>query len=442
MAVNEPAARALLPDLTLVLKVDPVVAPARTRRPARPHRGRGPRAAAARRGRLRRARAPLPCSASCASTASLPRPGRRPGRRQQRPEARGASRRPSPPCGPRLRLAPAADARARGRCSLTSPARPGPKAYVRRRPARGARATPTCWPDPRASASRASRVELGAALVAACGGCGALRRMRALRPRHAPRPRRDRARGRHHPHRADRRGHRRPRAQALRRRTPRVGDPRARVPQRRRRQQAASRASKSRPPTCTSSWSSDRLERVLPTIVSRCQLVEFRPVADAELHRLPGRARRPRRRARRRSSRACRTARSSAPRAWRRTTRGPRPPRRSYLRLAAGIALHDRDAEPAPSSTKFGNVSSGRRRDQDGRGRHASARAAPSSKRAVPGRPRACLAPEAARCAASREQARLARLAALDALDLPAAFCATCGRSARRRRLPSRTATG
>ena len=56
---TSPRTGGLLPDLTLVLEVDPVRAAAPRRRAARPHRGRGPRVAAARGGRLRRARAAL-----------------------------------------------------------------------------------------------------------------------------------------------------------------------------------------------------------------------------------------------------------------------------------------------------------------------------------------------------------------------------------------------
>ncbi len=64
----------------------------------------------------------------------------------------------------------------------------------------------------------------------------------------------------------------------------------------------------------------DRLERVLPTIVSRCQVVEFRPLSDTEVsaylverhHVDPGPPRR---------WRGCRSARSSGPRASRKTRR-------------------------------------------------------------------------------------------------------------------------
>lgn len=88
---------------------------------------------------------------------------------------------------------------------------------------------------------------------------------------------------------------------------------------------------------------SDAPERVLPTIVSRCQVVDFRPVADDELaaflHTRQGLATDD-------ADIYGRLARGSIGRALRLVddARGAQY-RRRYLRLAAGVALHDREAE-------------------------------------------------------------------------------------------------
>ena len=160
---------------------------------------------------------------------------------------------------------------------------------------------------------------------------------------------------------------------------------------------------------------SDAPARVLPTILSRCQVVEFQPVADDDLAAflishdgLDAE----------RATVLARLAHGSLERALRLASddRGAQH-RQRYLRLSAGIVLHDRDAERAfvdevanAEAAAAGEVESdlARRRTDlertvsDERERAFHARRLDALQR--------------------REQARVSRLAALDALDHLASF--------------------
>lgn len=90
---------------------------------------------------------------------------------------------------------------------------------------------------------------------------------------------------------------------------------------------------------------SSALERMLSTIVSRCQVIDFQPVADDEIGRFlverggvaAGDA-----------AALARLARGSVDRALRLADDARGPQRRArFLRLAAGVAVHDLDAERA-----------------------------------------------------------------------------------------------
>ena len=154
---------------------------------------------------------------------------------------------------------------------------------------------------------------------------------------------------------------------------------------------------------CTSSSSSDAPERVLPTIVSRCQVVEFQPVADDELLAFLVRARGPRAPTTRRSSRGSPAARSSAPRGWSRT---------SAARATASATCAWRPASPcttatpsAPSSTR----SQRRDRRRRARSRADLARRRAELERTVPDdRERALHTRAPRRPAAARAGARIA----------------------------------
>ena len=160
---------------------------------------------------------------------------------------------------------------------------------------------------------------------------------------------------------------------------------------------------------------SDELERVLPTIVSRCQVVEFQPVGDDELiaHLVAHESLDAER-----AAVVARLSHGSVERAVRLADddRGPQR-RQRYLHLAAGIVLHDRDAERAfvdevgnAEGAAAGDVETdiARRRDEleravaDERERVWHARRLDALQR--------------------REQARVSRLAALDALDHLSSF--------------------
>ena len=91
---------------------------------------------------------------------------------------------------------------------------------------------------------------------------------------------------------------------------------------------------------------SDVPARLLETIVSRCQVVDFQPATDHELaaHLAAREGLDPER-----AAVLARLAQGSLRRALRLVAdeRSERPLRDRYLRLAAGIVLHDRDAERA-----------------------------------------------------------------------------------------------
>ena len=267
---------------------------------------------------------------------------------------------------------------------------------------------------PEGLGKRRFALELGAALVAACGGCGALRRVRAPRPGVDP----DLAV-------VEREGEfiRIEQIAALiadlslkpfsaTRRVWVVIEPeRLNV-------EAANTFLKSleEPPSHVHFiLVSDEPERVLPTIVSRCQVVEFQPVADDELiaHLVAHEGLDAER-----AAVVARLSHGSVERAVRLADddRGPRR-RQRYLHLAAGIVLHDRDAERAfvdevgnAEGAAAGDVETdiARRRDEleravaDERERVWHARRLDALQR--------------------REQARVSRLAALDALDHLSSF--------------------
>lgn len=155
---------------------------------------------------------------------------------------------------------------------------------------------------------------------------------------------------------------------------------------------------------------SDALGRVLPTIVSRCQVVEFEPVADDELVAYlvghEGFDTEP-------ATVVARLAHGSLERALRLVAddRGPRH-RERYLRLAAGIALHDRDAEHA-FVDEVGNaeVAAAGEVESD------IARRRAELERTVPDERERAFHARRLDALQRREQARVARLAAFDALD-------------------------
>ncbi len=160
---------------------------------------------------------------------------------------------------------------------------------------------------------------------------------------------------------------------------------------------------------------SDAPERVLETIRSRCQTVDFQPVADDELVAwLAAREALDEEQA----IVVARLAHGSLERALRLLAdeRGPQT-RRRYLRLSAGIALHDRDAERA-FVDEVGNAEVAaaaaveaehdRRRDE--------------LERTVPDERERAFHARRLDALQRREQARVSRLAALDALDHLASF--------------------
>ena len=191
-----------------------------------------------------------------------------------------------------------------------------------------------------------------------------------------------------------------------------------------RRRTSCSRASRSRPTHVYFLLVTDRLERVLPTIVSRCQLVEFRPLSDDEVlaylreEHSGSRARRPRR------WRACRRGRSSGP-------RGSPPTRAAPTAAAATSSMSPRRCS-APWHAED------RRRARERLPQRARPRTWPRIKdevgRTPGGARRRARAPvpghsataawhvKRAEALAKREEARLGRLAAVDALDVVAAW--------------------
>ena len=271
---TRPALQGLLPDLTLRHRRRPRRRPGARGGGEAPDRieAEGLELPAARGRRLRRRGPPLP--RPCPPRRRLPRR-----RRWWRPTSRRRPSRPSPP--------PACGWRAEAPCSTSSPGSARAKELFERAVRDDALSHAYLFAGPEGLGKTAFARELGVALVTSCGGCGAC-------------PECERARRGVHPdlHVVEREGdvirieQVEPviadlSLQAVRRRPPRVGHPRGRAPQPGRRPTSCSRASRSRRPTSSSCSSPTALERVLPTIVSRCQLVEFRPLSDTEVERLP-----------------------------------------------------------------------------------------------------------------------------------------------------------
>ena len=160
---------------------------------------------------------------------------------------------------------------------------------------------------------------------------------------------------------------------------------------------------------------SDSPERVLPTIVSRCQLVEFQPVADDELavflvaHEALDDEH---------AAIVARLSHGSVGRALRLAAddHGPQH-RRRYLRLAAGIVPHDRDAESS-FVDEVGNAEAAAAGavESDVARRRAELERTVSDERELAFHVRRLDALQ------RREQARVARLATLDALDHLSSF--------------------
>ncbi len=173
---------------------------------------------------------------------------------------------------------------------------------------------------------------------------------------------------------------------------------------------------------------SDSLERVLPTIVSRCQVVEFEPVADDELTAfLTDRESLDAERA----TVVARLAHGSLDRALRLVAdeRGPRH-RERYLHLAAGIALHDRDAEHA-FVDEVGNAEAAAQVEVEA----GLALRRAELERTVPDDRERAFHTKRLDALQRREQARMARLAALRCTRPPHELSARrLGRGARRRR--------
>ncbi|MGZ4199970.1 MAG: DNA polymerase III subunit [Thermoleophilia bacterium] len=160
---------------------------------------------------------------------------------------------------------------------------------------------------------------------------------------------------------------------------------------------------------------SDEPERLLPTIVSRCQVVEFQPVADAELveflvahEGLDAE----------RATVVARLAHGSLERALRLAgdDRGPQH-RQRYLRLAAGIVLHDRDAEHS-FVDEVGNAEAAAAAEIEA----DIARRRTELERTVPDERERAYHARRLDALLRREQARVSRLATLDALDHLSSF--------------------
>ena len=160
---------------------------------------------------------------------------------------------------------------------------------------------------------------------------------------------------------------------------------------------------------------SDAPERVLPTIVSRCQMVEFQPVADDDLaaflvshEGLDAE----------RAAVVARLSGGSIDRALRLADddRGAQH-RQRYLRLSAGIVLHDRDAERA-FVDEVGNAEAA----AAGEVESDLARRRTELERTVPDERELAFYARRLDALQRREQARVSRLAALDALDHLAGF--------------------
>jgi len=160
---------------------------------------------------------------------------------------------------------------------------------------------------------------------------------------------------------------------------------------------------------------SDEPERVLETILSRCQMVEFQPAADdvlcAFLEAHEGLEHDD-------ATVVARLAHGSLERALRLVAdeRGPRR-RERYLRLAAGIALHDRDAERAFVDEVAGAETAAADEVETELTRRRS-----ELERTVPDDRERTFHARRLDALQRREQLRVSRLAALDALDHLASF--------------------
>ena len=179
---------------------------------------------------------------------------------------------------------------------------------------------------------------------------------------------------------------------------------------------------------------SDAPERVLPTIVSRCQVVEFQTVGDDELvaHLVAKEGLDVAR-----AAVVARLSHGSLERALRLADddRGPQR-RQRYLHLAAGIVLHDRDAERA-FVDEVGNAEAAAAGDVEAdiaRRRDELERTVPTSANV------SCTPAGSTPCsAASRRASRVWRRSTRSITCR--ASCATSGRSGSARPAPSPTAT-
>ena len=179
----------------------------------------------------------------------------------------------------------------------------------------------------------------------------------------------------------------------------------------------------------------DRLERVLPTIVSRCQLVEFRPLSDVGGRGVPARRARsgrgggpragaPRPRlGRARGAARRRRARRAPARGVPRARRPPRGPaggrRRDEVEPGGDVPRRARPAASTPSATSL---------------RRRSRAASPRSRRCSPTRRTAPGTASGPRPSRNAERDRRAREAAIDALDLVVAWLRDLWAVALRRR--------
>ena len=214
---------------------------------------------------------------------------------------------------------------------------------------------------------------------------------------------------------------RRPQPQAVRRRRAASGSSPRSSTCTRRRPTSCSRASRSRRRYVVFLLVTDRLERVLPTIVSRCQVVEFRPLSDAEVARVPARARHGLDGGA--AEALARLSRGSVERAARLAddARGAAPPRASTSSTPRALAGRRAAAPTAPSRRRPSSACSSAQQARDRATRSQAdldARLA-ELERAVPGqeRPQAGTQDRPRRAPSARRRAA-ARLAAQDALDL------------------------
>ena len=204
---------------------------------------------------------------------------------------------------------------------------------------------------------------------------------------------------------------------------PRVGHPRGRVPQPAVGQQAAQEhrgAPVLRGTSCSSPTGSSAC---CPTIVSRCQVVEFRPLSDTEVSAYLRRAATTWSRPRRRRSPASRAARSRGPRVLADDAAGPGLPRASTSSTRRGSRRRTaRRTGPAPGRgvpRRAGPAAGGDRGAGRGgpRAPRRRARAASSRTRRTSSGTRS-----RPRRAPSAKPTRRGRLAAQDALDLLVAW--------------------